>query len=99
MAIKPKNLKGTVGKSLISLIILLVFTLLCYFYQKSNFVWGEFVRICHNAYDTKVWLDLCFGPYYQMQDTMLWVIKIEVGLIILLAILFLFVKNRSASQK
>ncbi len=96
MAIKTTELKELVKGGLISSIILFIFTGATYLYQNSRLVLGEYERICHNAYDTKVWLDLCFGPYYQQLGTLLWVMKVEVAAIVVLIVALTFLKKKSS---
>ena len=84
-----------IKNSLISSLVLFVFTGIFYLYQNSKLVLGEYERICHNAYDTKVWLDTCFGPYYGQLNTLLWSMKIEVVVIAVLLIV-LFVSSKTS---
>jgi hypothetical protein len=68
-------------------VALLLFTQGMIFLHNSNSVKSDYDRICHSIYDEKVWIDTCYFPYNAEIKTFELVRNIELGAIVISAVL------------
>lgn len=82
-----KNLLIPLGVLFLSLAAL-------YLYQRSPFVYNEFVRICSFSTSKKAGYDLCFKPYWDQVTWLTFFLKIVGGALVVDFLLSRFSKDR-----
>ncbi len=71
----------------IGFVFLFVFTEGLIFFHDSNFEKKEYDAICNDIYTEKVWIDTCYLPYRQENDTLMLARMIEIAGIFVTVIL------------
>ena len=87
MLIKKFEVKDTIIKIIICLIALTIITFGFKAYHDSNFVKGEYDRVCPQNYGDPISLDRCYWSYKFEGNTLDTAIKAEIGAIFMVPIL------------